>query len=362
MTALPVETDPSTASAGEAAMWAAVLARDPDAEGRFVYGVVTTGVYCRPTCPSRRPLRANVRFFADGAEAEATGLRPCKRCRPTESPPAERRAAAVAAACRLIDASDEPPALDALAEAAGLSRFHFHRVFKTLTGVTPRAYAEARRGERVKSELDAGSNVTEALYGAGFGSNGRFYATSNARLGMRPSDYRRGGRGAVIRFAVGQTSLGAILVAATDKGVCAIQFGEDPDDLVRALQDRFPRAELIGGDAAFEALVARVVALVESPTEAAELPLDVRGTAFQERVWRALREIPAGATSSYAEVARRIGAPRAVRAVAQACAANPAAVAIPCHRVVRSDGAPSGYRWGVERKAALLAREGRPTQ
>ena len=361
MTAVLLEKDssPDAAPLSQDAMWAAVLARDPAAEGRFLYGVVTTGVYCRPTCPSRRPLRSNVRFFAGAADAEAAGLRPCKRCQPTAAPLAERQAEAVAKACRLIAESEEPPALDVLARAVGLSRFHFHRLFKSLTGVTPKAYADAHRAGRVVSELDDGASVTEAIYGAGFGSNGRFYATSNSRLGMRPSDYRQGGRGATIRFAVGQTSLGAILVAATDKGVCAIQFGEDPDALVRGLQDRFPRAELVGGDADFETLVARVVGMVEAPAKRADLPLDVKGTAFQERVWRALRDIPAGATESYAAIAARIGRPKAVRAVAQACAANPAAVAIPCHRVVRNDGGLSGYRWGVERKAALLAREAR---
>jgi AraC family transcriptional regulator of adaptative response/methylated-DNA-[protein]-cysteine methyltransferase len=302
-----------------------------------------------------------VRFFSQAADAEAAGLRPCKRCQPTAAPLTERRAQAVAKACRLIAESDEPPALDALARAAGLSRFHFHRLFKALTGVTPKAYADAHRAGRIVSELDEGASVTEAIYGAGFGSNGRFYATSNSRLGMRPSDFRKGGRGATIRFAVGQSSLGAILVAATDKGVCAIQFGEDPDALVRGLQDRFASAELVGGDAAFEGLVAQVVGMVEAPQASLDLPLDVKGTAFQERVWRALRDIPPGQTASYAHIAARIGRPKAVRAVAQACAANPAAVAIPCHRVVRSDGAISGYRWGVERKRALLAREAAAT-
>ena len=353
MTAMPYE--PLTTS--DDALWAAVLDHDATADGTFLYGVMTTGVYCRPSCPSRRPLRANVRFFADAAGAQAAGLRACKRCRPDEVSIAGRHANAVARACALIAASEEPPSLDDLAEAAGLSRFHFHRVFKALTGVTPKAYGEAHRAERLRGELDDGASVTEAIYGAGFGSNGRFYAVSNDRLGMKPSAYRKGGAGAEIRFAVGQTSLGAILVAATNKGVCAIQFGEDPDALVRGLQDRFPKAELIGADAEFEALVARVVGAVEGAADAGDLPLDIQGTAFQERVWRALRDIPKGSTASYADIAATIGAPKAVRAVAQACAANPTAVVIPCHRVVRSDGALSGYRWGVERKRALLQRE-----
>jgi AraC family transcriptional regulator of adaptative response/methylated-DNA-[protein]-cysteine methyltransferase len=341
MTALPYET----LTPSDDAMWSAVLDHDATADGTFLYGVMTTGVYCRPSCPSRRPLRTNVRFFAEAASARAAGLRACKRCHPDQASMAERHAEAVSRACALIDASEELPSLDALADAAGLSRFHFHRVFKALTGVTPKAYGEAHRAERLRGELDEGASVTQAIYGAGFGSNGRFYAVSNHRLGMKPSDYQKGGAGAAIRFAVGQTSLGAILVA------------DDPDALVRALQDRFPKAELIGADAGFEALVARVVGLVEGSAGAADLPLDIQGTAFQERVWRALRDIPKGSTASYADIAARIGAPKAARAVAQACAANPTAVAIPCHRVVRGDGALSGYRWGVERKRALLQRE-----
>jgi AraC family transcriptional regulator of adaptative response/methylated-DNA-[protein]-cysteine methyltransferase len=264
----------------------------------------------------------------------------------------------VAKACRLIETAEEMPNLDALAEAAGMSRFHFHRVFKTTTGVTPKAYAAAHRMRRVRDELSRGKTVTEAIYEAGFNSNGRFYATSSKVLGMTPTDFRSGGAGASIRFAVGECSLGSILVAATDKGVCAILLGDEPEPLVRDLQDRFPRAKLIGGDTGFEQLVSTVVGLVEAPALGLDLPLDVRGTAFQHRVWQALREIPAGSTASYTDIAERIGAPKAVRAVARACASNAIAVAIPCHRVVRRDGALSGYRWGVQRKRVLLAREG----
>jgi AraC family transcriptional regulator of adaptative response/methylated-DNA-[protein]-cysteine methyltransferase len=242
-----------------------------------------------------------------------------------------------------------------------MSPYHFHRVFKAVTGLTPKAYAAARRAVRVRDELAEGTNsVTQAIYGAGFNSSGRFYAKAEEMLGMTPTAFRKGGDAAAIRFAVGECSLGSILVAATEKGVCAILIGDDPDELAHELQDRFPRADLIGGDAAFEALVARVVGFVEAPALGCNLPLDVRGTAFQQRVWQALRAIPAGETASYAEIARRIGAPGSARAVAQACAANNIAVAIPCHRVVRNDGALSGYRWGVERKRALLARESRP--
>ena len=238
-----------------------------------------------------------------------------------------------------------------------MSPFHFHRVFKAVTGVTPRAYATAHRTARVRRELGRSRTVTDAIFDAGFNSGGRFYANTDAVLGMTPTDYRAGGAHTAIRFAVGECSLGSILVATSAKGVCAIFLGDDPDELTRDLQDRFPRANLIGGDAAFEELVAKIVGFIEAPAVGLELPLDVRGTAFQQRVWQALRKIPAGSTASYSDIARRIGAPKSVRAVAQACAANPIALAIPCHRVVRNDGALSGYRWGVERKRALLARE-----
>jgi AraC family transcriptional regulator of adaptative response/methylated-DNA-[protein]-cysteine methyltransferase len=262
--------------------------------------------------------------------------------------------------CRLIETSSRVPPLEALASRAGMSPFHFHRVFKAVTGLTPRAYAAAHRGERVRRELEKAPTVTAAIYESGYSSNGRFYGESEQVLGMTPTEYRAGGANAEIHFAIGECSLGSILVARSERGVCAILLGDDPDGLARELQDRFPRATLIGGDAAFEDVVAKVVGLVEAPRLGLDLPLDVRGTAFQQRVWRALREIPAGSTVSYREVARRIGAPSSVRAVAHACAVNPLAVAIPCHRVVRSDGGLAGYRWGVERKLALLQREASP--
>jgi AraC family transcriptional regulator of adaptative response/methylated-DNA-[protein]-cysteine methyltransferase len=351
------EATASPAFSNDEDRWAALARRDRSADGMFYYSVRTTGVYCRPSCAARLARRENVRFHSTCEEAEQAGFRPCQRCRPNEPALTEQRAVAVAKACRLIETADESPNLDALAEAAGMSRFHFHRVFKAITGVTPKAYAAAHRAQRVREELSRSDTVTEAIYGAGFNSSGRFYATASDILGMTPTDFRSGGHGASIRFAVGECSLGSILVATTQKGVCAILLGDDPDALMRDLQDRFPKARLIGGDKGFEQLVARVVGFVEAPALGLDLPFDVRGTAFQQRVWQALREIPAGATATYTEIAERLGAPKAVRAVAQACAANAIAVAIPCHRVVRNDGALAGYRWGVKRKRALLDRE-----
>ena len=358
MVAVATRVDrPSPDFADDDARWGAVERRERAADGAFYYSVLTTGVYCRPSCASRRARRENIAFHASCEEAEAAGFRPCKRCRPNELPLAQRHASAVARACRMIEEAEEAPSLDALAEAARMSRFHFHRIFKTITGVTPKAYADAHRARRVRDELACSATVTEAIYGAGFNSSGRFYAAWPDLLGMTPKEFRTGGAGASIRFAVGECSLGSILVGATGKGVCAILLGDDPDALVRDLQDRFPKAQLIGADREFERLVAIVVGFVEAPARGLELPLDMRGTAFQQRVWQALRQIPSGSSASYAEIARRIGQPKAVRAVAQACSSNRIAVAIPCHRVVRTDGALSGYRWGVERKRALLERE-----
>ena len=337
--------------------WTAVVARDERADGKFFYSVKTTGVYCRPSCPSRTANPENVVFHLTPADAEKAGFRPCRRCRPDQLSQAAQHAAKVAELCRFIDSAEKAPTLGELAERAGLSVFHLHRIFKQCTGLTPRAYAAAHRARRIRQELDRGNTVTEAIYQAGYSSNGRFYEESDQVLGMTPTKYRAGGADTEIRFAVGQCSLGSILVAHSGRGVCAILLGDDPDDLARALQDRFRKATLIGGDERFEQLVASVVGFVEAPGRGLDLPLDVRGTAFQQRVWQALSEIRVGETVSYSEVARRIGSPASVRAVAQACGANPLAVAIPCHRVVRSDGALSGYRWGVERKRALLERE-----
>ncbi|WP_443082853.1 bifunctional DNA-binding transcriptional regulator/O6-methylguanine-DNA methyltransferase Ada [Variovorax sp. WDL1] len=340
--------------------WAAVVARETAADGRFFYSVRSTGVYCRPSCGARQPRPENVAFHATAADAERAGFRPCRRCKPDQPARAAQQAAQVAELCRFIENADETPTLGALAERAGLSSFHLHRIFKEVTGLTPKAYAAAHRDRRVREALGRGGSVTDAIYDAGYNSNGRFYERSNEVLGMTPTRFRAGGADTDIRFAIGQCALGAILVARSERGVCAIALGDDPDALARELQDRFPQARLIGGDPVFEQLVARVVGFVEAPGVGLDLPLDVRGTAFQQRVWQALRDIPPGSTASYAEIAERIGSPKAVRAVAQACGANALAVAIPCHRVVRSDGALSGYRWGVERKSALLKREAEP--
>jgi AraC family transcriptional regulator of adaptative response/methylated-DNA-[protein]-cysteine methyltransferase len=337
--------------------WQAVKRRDPAFDGKFFFAVRTTGVYCRPSCASRRAKRENVSFFSTVAEAEKAGYRGCKRCRPDKLGAPDPQVLAVRHACERIASAEEAPKLAELAASAGLSPYHFHRVFKTITGVTPKAYAAQTRARRASDKLLTAGTVTEAIYDAGFNSSSRFYESTTARLGMTPGAVRRGGAGAIIRFAVGQASLGAVLVAATDKGVCAILLGDDPERLVRDLQDRFPRAELKGGDAEFERMVAEVVGLVEAPGQRLDLPLDIRGTAFQQKVWAALRAIPPGKTATYKEIARAIGQPKAVRAVAQACGANPLAVAIPCHRVVRTDGDLSGYRWGVERKRKLIDRE-----
>jgi len=358
MTTAPVMTDQTPQGfTSDEIRWQAVVGRDPAADGTFVYSVRTTGVYCRPTCPARLALRKNVGFHATCQDAEKAGFRPCKRCEPSGESLVARHAAAVTQACRAIEEADELPTLDELAKVADMSSQYFHRVFESLTGLTPKGYAAAHRSRRVRHELGESATVTSAIYGAGFNSNSRFYDSTNGLLGMTPKTFRAGGDGVVIRFAVGESWLGPILVAVADKGVCAILLGDDPTRLVHDLEDQFPKAELVGGDADFEQLVAKVVGFVEMPSIGLDLPLDIRGTAFQRRVWEALRTIPAGSTASYAEIAEKIGQPKSVRAVAQACATNTLAVAVPCHRVVRADGALSGYRWGVERKEKLLRRE-----
>jgi AraC family transcriptional regulator of adaptative response/methylated-DNA-[protein]-cysteine methyltransferase len=337
--------------------WQSLVRKDERADGLFWYSVKTTGVYCRPSCPARLPKRENVAFHDSTHNAEKAGFRACKRCGPKGSGLAGQHAEAVTTACRMIKEADEFPSLNELAVAVKMSPGYFHRLFKTATGLTPKDYANAHRADRVKRALPKLETVTQAIYDAGFNSNGRFYAGSSKMLGMKPKEYREGGAGNTIRFAIAECSLGSILIASSEKGVCAILMGDDPEALARDLQDQFPKANLIGGDDRYEKLVAKVVGFIEAPRIGLDLPLDIRGTAFQQRVWKELQRIPAGKTVCYSEVANLIGSPNSARAVAQACGANALAVAIPCHRMVRNNGDISGYRWGVDRKRALLARE-----
>jgi AraC family transcriptional regulator of adaptative response/methylated-DNA-[protein]-cysteine methyltransferase len=339
--------------------WAAVVARDKEADGTFFTAVATTGIYCRPSCTARRPLRQNVSFYSTSTEAEAAGYRACKRCKPNAPAGEDEHTAKIADACRTIETAETAPSLDDLAAQASISPYHFHRLFKAATGVTPKAYAVAHRQKRVREALKGGTSVTEAIYEAGFNSSGRFYADATQSLGMKPTKFRDGGKDAEIRFTIARCSLGLTLVAATEKGICSIMLGDDARSLEQELVRRFPRANLIAGDRAFGKLVTKVVAYVEAPHKNLDLPLDIRGTAFQSQVWAALRAIPPGETVTYGEIARRIGKPAAVRAVGTACGANHIAVAVPCHRVVGSDGKLTGYRWGVQRKRALLDREKR---
>ncbi len=342
----------------EATCWQAVHTRDKAADGKFWYGVRSTGVYCRPHCPSRPAKRANVTFHATCEDAVSAGYRPCKRCKPDVDDADSAHAAAVAKACRLIEAAEEMPSLEMLATEVGVSPFHFHRTFKAATGVTPRQYAVAHRARRVSDELARKGSVTAAIYDGGFNSSSRFYEKAKGMLGMTPTTYKKGGKGEAIRYGIARCSLGLLLVAATEKGICSIRFGDSEPELLDELNRRFPQAQIGSSDKAFQAIVAATVAYVEQPKDRFNLPLDIQGTAFQQRVWQALQDIPLGQTASYIDVASSIGSPTAMRAVAGACAANPVAVAIPCHRVVKADGALSGYRWGVERKEKLLQREG----
>jgi AraC family transcriptional regulator, regulatory protein of adaptative response / methylated-DNA-[protein]-cysteine methyltransferase len=337
--------------------WAALEKRDGGAAGRFFYGVKTTGVYCRPGCASRLPLRRNTAFFETTAAAEAAGLRSCKRCRPTEGSSASRHVAAVEKACALLRSSETTPSLAELAAAAAVSRFHFHRVFKQITGATPRDYARTHRLGALAQKLDAGEKVTEAIYASGFGSSSRAYEAAPAALGMTPGARRRGGDGETIRFVTVATPIGWALVAATARGVCLTALGDDRERLAAMVRERFPAAVVTAEDPGLRNWADRVVRFITAPQHTLDLPLDIRGTAFQARVWRALQKIPLGHTATYSEIARELGQPKAVRAVARACAANDLAVLVPCHRVIREDGDLAGYRWGIERKRDLLDRE-----
>jgi AraC family transcriptional regulator of adaptative response/methylated-DNA-[protein]-cysteine methyltransferase len=337
--------------------WSALTSRDARADGTFFYSVRTTGVYCRPSCASRLPRRENVAFYESTAAAEAAGFRPCKRCRPHEGSPAERHLAAIDRACALIRASDALPSLAELAKAAGISRYHFHRVFKQIIGTTPRDWGNAHRLGRFADRLDAGDSVAGAVYAAGFGASSRAYEAAANGLGMTPGARRRGGKGETIRYTIVSTWLGWALVAATERGICMTVLGDDRVALEADLRRRFPAADLVAADAALADWADRVVRFVTRPSGQLDLPLDIRGTAFQAQVWRVLQKIPPGRTTTYTEIAAALDRPTAVRAVAQAIASNKLAVLVPCHRVIRSDGNISGYRWGVERKRALLARE-----
>jgi AraC family transcriptional regulator of adaptative response/methylated-DNA-[protein]-cysteine methyltransferase len=340
------------------AMWGAVLERDQNPDPQFFYAVKTTGVYCCPNCPSRRPKRQNVAYYPTTRHAENEGFRACLRCRPSLKSPKEETASRIASACRVIETAEEEPSLDELATRSGLSTFHFQRTFKAAMGVSPKAYAKAHRMKRFQDILNSSeASITSAIYDAGYASSSRFYETATRALGMTPKQVRKGGKDVKILFAIGESTLGSVLIASSAKGVCSMLLGDTPEAVLDDLQGRFPAAELIGNDPDYETLIAQVIQFVDNPHYGFKLPLDIQGTAFQQRVWEALRDIPVGTTASYGEIAEKIGAPKSFRAVAQACGANNIAVAIPCHRVVRSDGGLSGYRWGVERKSAILEIE-----
>lgn len=336
--------------------WQHVIARDPRQDGRFVFAVRTTGIYCRPSCPSRRPRRDSVEFFEDPQQAEQAGYRACLRCKPTQI---STQAKAVMFARRLLDEAEGVLTLAELSQRVGVSPFHLQRLFKRATGLSPREYQSARRMQHVKHGLRKGDDVTTALYDAGFGSPSRLYEKSGQQLGMTPGTYRRGGVGATVNYAILPSALGRVLVAATSRGLCAVRFGETAAELKRELREEFHAAAIVRDDAALQPYIQPLLASMRGQRVTIDLPLDVRATAFQKKVWDALRTIPRGETRSYSEVARDIGDPHAVRAVARACASNPVAIAIPCHRVVRSDGDLAGYRWGITRKRKLLERERR---
>lgn len=342
--------------------WQGILERNIEADGHYVYGVRTTGVYCSPSRATRLPKKDNVVFFDSPAEAEKQGYRASKRFCQGQPELEKMYLTKIEEACRYIEKNEGSLKLSEVAEYVGMSSFHFHRLFKSIIGLTPKDYASAKIHEKLRDNLVRSGSVTEAIYSAGYSSNSRFYENSSAMLGMTPKAWREGGKGAEIYFALGLCSLGHILVAQSEKGICAILLGDDADQLLRDFEDRFPQAHLVGGNAEFEKVVAQVVGFIEAPQMTLALPLDIRGTSFQQRVWKALCEIPVGETVSYTDIANRIGSPKAVRAVAGACAANMLAVAIPCHRVVKNDGSLSGYRWGVERKRDLLEREGKHSE
>ncbi len=357
MNALTPKRSEEKSYATDDARWQAVVAREKDADGQFFYAISTTGIYCYPSCPSRLALRKNTHYFKTSNEAEQAGFHPCKRCKSNQGTPSSRDALVIAQACRLIENADEIPCLETLAQSQNLSSYHFHRLFKSITGVTPRAYAIAHRARKIRTELAQDTSITDAIYDAGFNSSGRFYATSTEVLGMTPTNFKNGGNSETILYSVGKCSFGSILVARSEKGICAILIHDDNKPLLADLQKRFPKATLVEDQSDFKHWLTQVIHFVETPKNGLELPLDIRGTIFQQRVWQILQKIPLGTTASYTDIATKLGDPKAVRAVARACAANPIALLVPCHRVVRSDGGISGYRWGVENKRTLIARE-----
>ncbi len=338
--------------------WQAVCERNAEADKSFVFAVKTTGIYCRPSCPARRAKRENVIFFKMSSAAEVAGFRPCKRCRPNGTTTAQRNTLTMAAACRSLETAEVEPSLDELAKEAGFSRFHFQRVFREIVGMTPKQYARGARAPRLRATVRAAQSVTDAAFASGHESMRHFYDNALVAFGMSPTVFRAGAKGEVIIYAFAETSLGIATAAFTRNGVCAVRITGSVEEAELELRQLFPAALMISGGRDFELLVKRVVSAIKEPGRAAELPLDIRGTAFQQRVWSALREITIGTTSTYSEIAKIIGSPRSQRAVAQACGANPVAVLVPCHRVLRADGGLAGYRWGVERKKALLKREG----
>jgi len=337
--------------------WEAIVQRMQQSDGEFFYGVVTTGIYCRPVCSSRIPNRENVRFFDTTQLAEDADFRPCKRCTPRKESAPNTALDVVTQACKFIEESEKEPTLNQLADIVCLSPYHFHRLFKKTLGITPKQYAAANRQNRVRTNLRQDATITDAIYESGYESSSRFYENAASSLGMKPSEFQKGGKGKLIRYGIVQSYLGWVLVAVSDRGVCRIDFDDSPEILKARLDENFPNAELISDDPTISSIISQTVAFLETPEFEYALPLDVQGTAFQQQVWQALRDIRPGTTVSYGDIAKQIGNPKAVRAVAQACGSNSIAVAIPCHRVVRKNGELGGYRWGIKRKEMILERE-----
>lgn len=337
--------------------WAAVCENNKKADGHFYYAVITTGIYCRPSCTSKLPKKDNVEFFVTSDDAESAGYRACKRCKPNTTSKGQETKQKIIDACRIIEKSESPVTLDELATKVNLSPYHFHRIFKKMVGVTPKQYGSRHQSQRFQENLIASSSVTDAIYSSGYSSSGGAYDQKRDQLGMQPKTFRSGAEGIVITYGVAQCFLGCVIVAATNRGICAIEFGDDAESLRVQLQARFPKADFENADNELRALIKEVIDFIEKPQSSFQLPLDIQGTAFQQKVWEVLRQIKPGQTMSYAEVAQKIGSPKAARAVAIACSANRLAVVVPCHRVIAKNDKLSGYRWGVKRKKRLLDNE-----